>query len=92
MNRSRKNFSPRGHAVVAGLVTGIPKPIVKDGYIDVPTGVGPGAELNDEVVKAHLRRSGYFEPTPMFEISSSPASSPAGRGRTTMKTANGAIA
>jgi hypothetical protein len=29
----------------------------------------PLIELNDEVVKEHLRRPGYFEPTPMFDDS-----------------------
>jgi L-alanine-DL-glutamate epimerase-like enolase superfamily enzyme len=48
------------------LVTGIPKPIIKDGYITVPDRPGLGLELNDDVVKEHLRIPGYFEPTPFF--------------------------
>jgi len=46
------------------LVTGIPKPIVKDGFAAVPERPGLGIELNEEVVKQHLREPGYFEPTP----------------------------
>ena len=49
------------------LVTGIPNPLVKDGYIDVPETPGLGVELNDDVVKEHLRYPGYFEPTPQFD-------------------------
>ena len=49
------------------LVTGVEKPIVKDGYYTVPERPGLGIELNDEVVKQHLRRPGYFEPTPMYD-------------------------
>jgi L-alanine-DL-glutamate epimerase-like enolase superfamily enzyme len=49
------------------LVTGIPKPIVQNGYITVPDKPGLGVELNDEVVKQHLRYPGYFEPTPMYD-------------------------
>ncbi len=37
------------------LVTGLPNPIVKDGYIEVPDKPGLGIEsLNDEVIKQHL--------------------------------------
>ena len=49
------------------LVTGVPKPIINKGYVTVPEKPGLGLELNDEVVKEHLRRPGYFEPTPMFD-------------------------
>ncbi len=49
------------------LVTGVSKPIVKDGYITVPDTPGIGVELNEEVVKKHLRYPGYFEPTPMYD-------------------------
>jgi len=48
------------------LVVGPPKPIIKDGYIEVPDTPGLGVELNEAVVKEHLRYPGYFEPTPMF--------------------------
>jgi L-alanine-DL-glutamate epimerase-like enolase superfamily enzyme len=49
------------------LVTGVPKPIIDHGYVAVPERPGLGLELNDDVVKAHLRRPGYFEPTPTFD-------------------------
>ncbi len=49
------------------LVKGVAKPIIDKGYVTVPDTPGLGLELNDDVVKAHLRRPGYFEPTPMFD-------------------------
>lgn len=49
------------------LVTGPSKPIIQQGYIPVPDSPGLGVELNEEVVKEHLRYPGYFEPTPMFD-------------------------
>ncbi|HWB86639.1 MAG TPA: mandelate racemase/muconate lactonizing enzyme family protein [Bryobacteraceae bacterium] len=49
------------------MVTGVPKPIIDKGYVTVPNSPGLGIELNDSVVKEHLRRPGYFEPTPMFD-------------------------
>jgi len=50
------------------LVTGVPKPIIENGYVKVPDDrPGLGLELNDAVVKEHLRRPGYFEPTPAFD-------------------------
>ncbi len=49
------------------LVTGPKKPIIQDGYIPVPDTPGLGVELNEAVIKEHLRYPGYFEPTPMFD-------------------------
>jgi L-alanine-DL-glutamate epimerase-like enolase superfamily enzyme len=49
------------------LVTGVPKPIIQNGYIAVPDTPGLGVELNADVVKEHLRYPGYFEPTPMYD-------------------------
>jgi L-alanine-DL-glutamate epimerase-like enolase superfamily enzyme len=49
------------------LVTGPSKPIVQKGYIPVPNAPGLGVELNEEVVKEHLRIPGYFEPTPQYD-------------------------
>ncbi len=49
------------------LVTGLPKPMIKDGYVEVPDKPGLGVELNDEVVKKHLREPDYFGPTPQFD-------------------------
>jgi L-alanine-DL-glutamate epimerase-like enolase superfamily enzyme len=51
------------------LVTGIPKPIVQDGFVPVPNGPGFGIELNEEVMKDIMGRRGwdlkrhYFAPT-----------------------------
>ena len=45
------------------LVTGVPKPFINSGHITVPDTPGLGIELNEPVVKEHLRYPGYFEPT-----------------------------
>ena len=47
------------------MVTGLPNPIIQDGYIDVPDTPGLGIELNDDVIREHLHGSetGYFAPT-----------------------------
>ena len=44
------------------LITGVPQPLIKDGYITVPDAPGLGVELNEAVVKEHLRYPGYFDP------------------------------
>jgi L-alanine-DL-glutamate epimerase-like enolase superfamily enzyme len=49
------------------LVTGPVKPIIQNGTIPVPDTPGLGVELNEAVVKDHLRYPGYFEPTPLFD-------------------------
>ncbi len=49
------------------LINGPKKPIIQDGHIPVPDTPGLGVELNEPVVKEHLRYPGYFEPTPMFD-------------------------
>jgi L-alanine-DL-glutamate epimerase-like enolase superfamily enzyme len=49
------------------LVSGPQKPIIQNGYIPVPDTPGLGVELNEPVIKEHLRYPGYFEPTPMFD-------------------------
>jgi L-alanine-DL-glutamate epimerase-like enolase superfamily enzyme len=49
------------------LVTGVEKPIVREGYIAVPDTPGLGIELNEPVVKEHIRKGGYFEPTPQYD-------------------------
>ena len=49
------------------LVTGTAKPIVNRGYIAVPDSPGLGVELNEAVVKEHIRKGGYFEPTPQYD-------------------------
>jgi L-alanine-DL-glutamate epimerase-like enolase superfamily enzyme len=49
------------------LVTGPSKPIVDRGYITVPDAPGLGVELNEEAVKEHMRKGGYFAPTPQYD-------------------------
>lgn len=50
------------------LVTGVEKPIVRDGFVTVPESPGIGVELNEEVVREHLAEGeGYFEPTPEWD-------------------------
>jgi len=42
--------------------------LVEKGFAVVPDAPGLGVEVNDEVVKQHLRpKSGYFEPTPEWD-------------------------
>ncbi|MDQ1328353.1 MAG: Mandelate racemase/muconate lactonizing enzyme family protein, partial [Candidatus Poribacteria bacterium] len=45
------------------LVTGLPEPLMEDGYVKVPEKPGLGVELNYEGIKANLRFPGLFEPT-----------------------------
>lgn len=46
------------------LVTGLDKPMVKDGYVKVPEKPGLGLELNEEAVKEHLQKNEeLFAPT-----------------------------
>ncbi len=46
------------------LVTGIEKPLVKNGYVRVPEKPGVGLELNEEAVREHLQRNEeLFAPT-----------------------------
>jgi len=49
------------------LVKGVPQPIIDKGYMTVPDAPGLGIELNEPVVKEHLRLPGYFEPTPEYD-------------------------
>lgn len=48
------------------LVTGISKPIVNQGFIQVPDAPGLGVTLNDDAVREH-GVGGYFEPTPEWD-------------------------
>ena len=47
------------------LVTGLPNPVIQNGYINVPESPGLGIDLNPDVFKEHLDPNdpGYFEPT-----------------------------
>ncbi len=51
------------------FIDGLPKPIIQDGFIAVPTSPGLGFSLNEEAVKAHLvpEDRGFFEPTPQWD-------------------------
>jgi L-alanine-DL-glutamate epimerase-like enolase superfamily enzyme len=49
------------------MVEGIEKPIVKNGFINVPDAPGLGIMLNDAIAKEHLAKPGYFEPTPEWD-------------------------
>jgi L-alanine-DL-glutamate epimerase-like enolase superfamily enzyme len=50
------------------LVTGLPDPFLKDGYVNVPEKPGLGVDLNEEIIKEHLLYPGYFEPTPEWDM------------------------
>jgi L-alanine-DL-glutamate epimerase-like enolase superfamily enzyme len=52
------------------LVVGLPKPIIQDGYIEVPETPGLGiTDLNEEVIRQHIdpERPGYLEPTDSWD-------------------------
>jgi L-alanine-DL-glutamate epimerase-like enolase superfamily enzyme len=51
------------------FVTGLPKPIIQNGYISVPEAPGLGFDINEEVIQQHLIASdpGFFEPTPQWD-------------------------
>ena len=50
------------------FIDGVPKPIIQNGYIQVPEAPGLGFEINEEVFKEHLvpEDQGFFEPTPQW--------------------------
>lgn len=50
------------------MVNGLEKPIVVNGFTNVPDGPGLGiTSLNDAVIQQHLLEPGYFEPTPEWD-------------------------
>jgi L-alanine-DL-glutamate epimerase-like enolase superfamily enzyme len=49
------------------LVTGMDRPLVQKGFINVPDKPGLGIDLNEEEIKKHLAEPGYFEPTPQWD-------------------------
>jgi L-alanine-DL-glutamate epimerase-like enolase superfamily enzyme len=51
------------------LLGGIQQPLIKNGYITVPDAPGLGVELNEKVVREHLRRPGYFDPSTKWDDS-----------------------
>ncbi|MFB3826150.1 MAG: mandelate racemase/muconate lactonizing enzyme family protein [Bryobacteraceae bacterium] len=44
-----------------------PRVAIQDGHLPVPDAPGLGVELNEPVIREHLRYPGYFEPTPMYD-------------------------
>lgn len=47
-----------------GLVTGMPEPLMQDGYVTVPDAPGLGVDLNLEAIRENLRTPGHlFDPT-----------------------------
>jgi L-alanine-DL-glutamate epimerase-like enolase superfamily enzyme len=74
----REFISLESHTIempwVNDLVSGIKKPVIRDGVIDVPDSPGLGIEFNDEVAGKYLREPRYlsydpglFNPTPEFD-------------------------
>lgn len=51
------------------FVDGLPKPIIQNGYINVPDTPGLGIEVNEDALKEHLweHDRGFFEPTPQWD-------------------------
>ena len=53
------------------FITGLPNPLIQNGYIAVPETPGLGIGLNEDAIKAHLRAgdpAGYFNPTTYWDI------------------------
>ncbi len=51
------------------LITGLPNPLIQDGYIDVPETPGLGfADINEDVIREHIDpdQPGFFEPTDLW--------------------------
>ena len=49
------------------FIDGLPKPLIQDGYIQVPDAPGLGFTLNEDAVREHLVEPGFFEPTPEWD-------------------------
>ncbi|MGH9338239.1 MAG: mandelate racemase/muconate lactonizing enzyme family protein [Acidobacteriota bacterium] len=49
------------------LVTGLPRPIMQDGFVAVPESPGLGVEPVEDLIRRHLKEPGYFEPTPEWD-------------------------
>lgn len=51
------------------FVEGLPKPIIQNGYINVPTAPGLGIEVNEDAIKEHLWQHdrSFFESTPYWD-------------------------
>jgi L-alanine-DL-glutamate epimerase-like enolase superfamily enzyme len=53
------------------LALGLDKPIVIDGFVELPNRPGIGFELNEEVARKHAGKYGFFEPTPEWDVEQS---------------------
>ena len=54
------------------IVTGLPNPIIQNGYISVPEEPGLGVDLNEATAREHLNEGdGFFEPTPEWDEANS---------------------
>lgn len=51
------------------FIDGVPKPIIQNGYIPVPTAPGLGFTINEDAIREHLlpQDPGYFEATPHWD-------------------------
>ncbi|MCW5851924.1 MAG: mandelate racemase/muconate lactonizing enzyme family protein [Anaerolineae bacterium] len=51
------------------FIDGLPKPLIQDGYIQVPEGPGLGFTINEDVIREHLipDDTGFFEPTAQWD-------------------------
>jgi L-alanine-DL-glutamate epimerase-like enolase superfamily enzyme len=45
------------------VVSGVPKPIINDGFVAVPDGPGLGFNYDQEALKKWVKEPGFFEPT-----------------------------
>ncbi len=45
------------------VVSGVPKPIINDGFVAVPDAPGLGFDYNEEALKKWVKEPGFFEPT-----------------------------
>ena len=65
------------------------QPFLNQGYVTVTDAPGLWVELNEPVVKEHLRKPGYFDPATKWDDSFAGRGPAAGRGRISMWTAFG---
>ena len=52
------------------FITGVPRPLIQDGYIKVPETPGLGFDINPDAIQAHLvpDDQGFFEPTTEWDV------------------------
>jgi len=49
------------------VVTGVPKPIIRDGFVTVPDAPGLGFDYDLEALKRWVKEPGFFEPTTQWD-------------------------